>query len=154
MWDRGLRSILLVPIMAIRLFRLGDSIKLLKTCIISLTNHIIQTFVILRLFYFSKLRMTKMKWINAKWNYLKGKGRPTVVGTWRVLVKWNSRNSRIPIKSRPRGFRGNVLASRSKVRGFKHGWGWWIFSGRKIPEHKSSGRDLKLGVPSLRFQAR
>ena len=29
-----------------------------------------------------------------------------------------------------------------------------FFSGRKIPEHKSSGRDLKLGVPSLRFQAR
>ena len=28
------------------------------------------------------------------------------------------------------------------------------FSGRKNPEHKSSGRELKLGVPSLRFQAR
>ena len=28
------------------------------------------------------------------------------------------------------------------------------FSGRKNPEHKSSGRDFKLGVPSLRFQAR
>ena len=27
------------------------------------------------------------------------------------------------------------------------------FSGRKNPEHKSSGRDFKLGVPSLRFQA-
>ena len=25
---------------------------------------------------------------------------------------------------------------------------------RKNPEHKSSGRDFKLGVPSLRFQAR
>ena len=24
----------------------------------------------------------------------------------------------------------------------------------KNPEHKSSGRDFKLGVPSLRFQAR
>ena len=29
-----------------------------------------------------------------------------------------------------------------------------FFSGRKTPEHKSSGRDFKLGVPSLRFQAR
>ena len=34
----------------------------------------------------------------------------------------------------------------TKVDGF--------FSERKNPEHKSSGRDLKLGVPSLRFQAR
>ena len=29
-----------------------------------------------------------------------------------------------------------------------------FFSGRKNPEHKSSGRDFKLGVQSLRFQAR
>ena len=29
-----------------------------------------------------------------------------------------------------------------------------FFSGRKNPEQKSSGRDFKLGVPSLRFQAR
>ena len=29
-----------------------------------------------------------------------------------------------------------------------------FFSGRKNPEHKSSGRDFKLGVSSLRFQAR
>ena len=29
-----------------------------------------------------------------------------------------------------------------------------LFSGRKNPEHMSSGRDFKLGVPSLRFQAR
>ena len=28
-----------------------------------------------------------------------------------------------------------------------------FFSGRKNPEHKYSGRDFKLGVPSLRFQA-
>ena len=28
-----------------------------------------------------------------------------------------------------------------------------FFSGRKNPEHKSSGRKFKLGVPSLRFQA-
>ena len=27
-------------------------------------------------------------------------------------------------------------------------------TGRTNPEHKSSGRDFKLGVPSLRFQAR
>ena len=58
------------------------------------------------------------------------------------------------IASRPRWSRGKVLASRSKVRGFKPGWGRWIFSGRKNPKHKSSGRDFKLGVPSLRFQAR
>ena len=49
--------------------------------------------------------------------------------------------------------RGNMLASRSKVRVFKSGWDRWIFSGCKNPEHKSSGRDLKLGIPSLRFQA-
>ena len=29
-----------------------------------------------------------------------------------------------------------------------------FFSGRKNPEYKSSGRDFKLGVPILRFQAR
>ena len=29
-----------------------------------------------------------------------------------------------------------------------------FFSGRKHPEHKSSGRDFKLGVPGLRFQDR
>ena len=29
-----------------------------------------------------------------------------------------------------------------------------FFSGRKNLKHKSSGRDFKLGVPSLRFQAR
>ena len=29
-----------------------------------------------------------------------------------------------------------------------------FFSGRKNPEHKSSGRDFKPGVQSLRFQAR
>ena len=29
-----------------------------------------------------------------------------------------------------------------------------FFLGRKNPEHKSSGRDLGLGVPSLRFQAK
>ena len=32
-----------------------------------------------------------------------------------------------------------TLASRSKARGFKPGWGQWIFSGSN-PEHKSSGR--------------
>ena len=36
---------------------------------------------------------------------------------------------------------------------FKSGWGRWIFQ-CKNPEHKSSGKDFKLGVPSLRFQAR
>ena len=30
--------------------------------------------------------------------------------------------------------------------------GRWIFSGRKNPEHKSSGRDFKLGIPSLNFR--
>ena len=30
----------------------------------------------------------------------------------------------------------------------------WISSRRKNSEHKSSGRDFNLGVPSLRFQAR
>ena len=29
-----------------------------------------------------------------------------------------------------------------------------IFSGRKNPQHKSSGKGFRLGVPSLIFQAR
>ena len=29
-----------------------------------------------------------------------------------------------------------------------------FFSGRKNPMQKSSGRDFKLGIPSVRFQAR
>ena len=49
--------------------------------------------------------------------------------------------------NRPLWYRGNVFALRSKVHRFKLGWGRWIFSGRKTPEHNSSG------VPSLRFQA-
>ena len=49
--------------------------------------------------------------------------------------------------SRPRWSWGNVLASRSKVCGFKPGWGLWIFSRCKNCEHKSSGRDFKLGGP-------
>ena len=55
---------------------------------------------------------------------------------------------------RPWWSRGNVLASRSKIRGSKPDFGRWIFSGRKNSEHKSSGRNFKLGVPSLRFQTR
>ena len=47
--------------------------------------------------------------------------------------------------SRPRWSRGNVIASRSEVRGFKPDWGRSIFSGRKNPEHKSSRRDLSWG---------
>ena len=39
---------------------------------------------------------------------------------------------------RPRWSRGNVLVSRSKVRGFKPVWSRLIFSGRTNPEHKSS----------------
>ena len=50
--------------------------------------------------------------------------------------------------------RGNVLASRAKVCGFKPEWGRWIFSGCKNSEHTSSRRDVKLRVPSLIFQAR
>ena len=50
----------------------------------------------------------------------------------------------------PRGTRGNVLASRSEVRGFKpRRWG---FSGPRNPEQKSSERGFKPWVPSLRFQ--
>ena len=55
--------------------------------------------------------------------------------------------------SRPRWTQANVFASRSKLRGFKPDWGGWIFSERKILEHKSSGRAFNLGM-SLRFQAR
>ena len=54
-----------------------------------------------------------------------------------------SNQSRCP----PRWSQGNVLASRSKVRVFKPDWGWWIFSGRKNPEHKSSGRELWVPSP-------
>ena len=46
---------------------------------------------------------------------------------------------------RPRWCRGTVLASRSKVRGFKFDWDRWIFSVRKTPEYKSCGRDFKAG---------
>ena len=70
----------------------------------------------------------------------------------RILSHWNESFSNF-ICGRPRWSRGNVLASRSKVHGFKSNWGRCIFSGRKNPEHKFSGRDFKLGVPSLRFQA-
>ena len=54
---------------------------------------------------------------------------------------------------RPRWSRVTVLASRPTVHGFKPGWGRWISSERKNTEHKSSGREFKLGYPSLRFQA-
>ena len=53
----------------------------------------------------------------------------------------------IIITSRPRWSRGNVLASRSKVRGFKPDWCRWMFSERKNPEHKCSGRDFMRGDP-------
>ena len=42
----------------------------------------------------------------------------------------------------PRWSWGNVLASICKVHAFKPDWGRSIFSGRKTPEHKSSGRDF------------
>ena len=44
--------------------------------------------------------------------------------------------------SRPGWSRGNVLASKSKVQIRLRSMD---FSGRKNPEHKSSGRDFKLG---------
>ena len=47
-----------------------------------------------------------------------------------------------------------LSASRSEIREFKPSWSRWIFSGRKNPEYKSSGRDFKPWVPRLRFQAR
>ena len=72
----------------------------------------------------------------------------------RIAKQWLENFGYI-VGSLPRWSRGHVLASRCKVRGFKPGWGRWIFSGRKKnSEHKSSRRDFKLGVPSLRFQAR
>ena len=46
--------------------------------------------------------------------------------------------------SRPRWSRGNVLASGSKLRGFKPDWNRWIFSGRKNSEHKSSRRESEI----------
>ena len=67
-------------------------------------------------------------------------------------IVWNLvRQYYLLFTCRPRWSRGNVLVLRSKVRGFKTDWGRWFFSRRKNPEHKSSGRDFKLGDPSLRF---
>ena len=53
---------------------------------------------------------------------------------------------------RPLWSRGNVLASRSKVAGSNPAEVDGFFSRRKNPEHKSSGRDFKSWVPSLRFE--
>ena len=62
---------------------------------------------------------------------------------YRIISVDNNKMTKLPcLLSRPRWSRGNVLASGSKVRGFKPDWGQWIFSGRKNPEHKFSGRDL------------
>ena len=49
----------------------------------------------------------------------------------------------VPCSLRDQRFAGSNPA---EVDGF--------FSGRKNPEHKSSGRDFKLEVQNLRFQAR
>ena len=62
--------------------------------------------------------------------------------TYRIII----------VHCRPRWSRGNVLNSRSEIREFKPGWGRWLFSGRKNPEQKSSEREFKLGVPSLKFR--
>ena len=56
-----------------------------------------------------------------------------------------SPSSQQPSRQELRWSPGNVLASRSKVRGFKSGWGRWIFSGRKNPEHNPSGGTLSWG---------
>ena len=71
----------------------------------------------------------------------------------RILLAtiYKRKNKSILKKKLPES-RGIVIASRSKVWGFKPRWGRWIFSGRKNPEHKSFGREP--WVPSLRFQAR
>ena len=60
--------------------------------------------------------------------------KPCLVGLGGLRVTCSPRDPR---------FAGSNSA---KVDGF--------FSGRKNPEHKSSGRDFKLGVPSLGFRAR
>ena len=65
------------------------------------------------------------------------------------LMQYSQGLSNDLYSGRPRWSLGNVLASRSKVCGFKPGWGRWIFSGRKNPEYKSFGSDFKLRVPSL-----
>ena len=45
----------------------------------------------------------------------------------------------------PRWSRGNVLASSSKVRGFKPGWGRWIFQDLKILSTSPPEGTLSLG---------
>ena len=54
------------------------------------------------------------------------------------------------IWSRPGCSRRNVLASRSRVRVFKPGWGRWIFSGRKNREHKSSESQILGSLKNLK----
>ena len=48
-------------------------------------------------------------------------------------------------ESRPRWSRGNVLTSRSKDRGFKPGWGRWIFQVVKILSTSPPGGTLNWG---------
>ena len=65
-----------------------------------------------------------------------------------MLVTWSPWYLSFPGSGRPRWSRGNVLASRSKVLGFKSGWGRLIFSGRNS-EHNHKG--FRKTLPSLEW---
>ena len=93
------------------------------------------------------------------WNWSK-KNRPITLFTTILLNRrkfpnflcWNCNIIRLPIiiiiiiiiilSCRHRWSRGNVIASRSKVRGFKPGWGRWIFQDVKLLNTSPHGETL------------
>ena len=64
-----------------------------------------------------------------------------------IAMSSSARISRAPWSRglRPRWSRGNLLASRSKVRGFKPGWDRWIFQEVKILITSPPGGTLNWG---------
>ena len=94
---------------------------------------------------------------NIKWNLSEVNTRSVSRGQNKLIGEFFPLDTALVLTSYDVGLGGfGVTCSPWDPRftGFKPGWGRWIFSGRKNPEHKSSGRDFKLGIPSLRFQAR
>jgi hypothetical protein len=67
---------------------------------------------------------------------------------WAVIQPRTSTND-----SRPRWSSDSVLATGPKVRGFKPGWGRWIFKGDKIHSTTSFGGEVKPSVSCRRFTA-
>ena len=109
------------------------------------------------------MRRRNMEWVMAEdlWRFVMNRPVLTVLVDWLVwcLLAGSNLWTRIPLKCSitvvftcpllswckiSSHFRENnnvvipvCLTSRSKVSGFKTGWGQWIFSGCKNPEHKS-----------------